>query len=669
MKLARGGARMADRVGQHLGNYRLLRLLGQGGFADVYLGEHLHLNTQAAIKVLHTHLTSQDIEPFRTEARTIARLVHPHIVRILDFDVEEDLPFLVMDYAPNGTLRKVHPTGTPLPVESIISYVHEVAAALQYAHTQGVIHRDIKPENLLLAGNHEVLLSDFGLAIISQSARSQQIQETAGTIAYMAPEQLQGHSSPASDQYALGVVVYEWLSGAQPFHGSFVEIASQHLSASPPSLRIQVPRLPPAIEDVVMKALAKDPQHRFASIQAFAMALEEAWRADAPGQTHLVFSSPGPAAAGHRTSSIVDLPVQPTPLIGREQEVLTIQQFLCREDVRLLTLTGPGGVGKTRLGVRVAAELPGRFTDGVFFVALAPLSDPALVIPTIAQSLGLRGAVDRPALEHLTTYLQNKHLLLLLDNFEQVVSAAPQVADLLAACPQLKVLVTSREILHVRTEHEFAVPPLALPAPLHSSGLPDLPMLSQSAAVALFIERTQAVKPDFQMTNANARAIAEICARLDGLPLAIELAAARSKLLPPEALLRRLQHRLQILTSGARDVPARQQTLRNTLQWSYDLLTEQEQHLFCWLSIFVGGCTIEAAEVVCQAGGEQATSVLEGVASLLDKSLVQQTEREGEAPRLVMLETIREFGLESLEREGELEAARQAHARYYLAFA
>src|SRR6266702_4210441 len=380
MKLARGGAGMADRVGQHLGNYRLLRLLGQGGFADVYLGEHLHLNTQAAIKVLHTHLTSHDIELFRTEARTIARLVHPHIVRILDFDVEEDLPFLVMDYAPNGTLRKVHPTGTPLPLASIISYVHEVAAALQYAHGQGVIHRDIKPENLLLAGNHEVLLSDFGLAIIAQSARSQQIQETAGTIAYMAPEQLQGHPSSASDQYALGVMVYEWLSGAQPFHGSFVEIASQHLSASPPSLRTQVPRLPPAIEDVVMKALA--------------MALKEAWRADAPGQTHLVFSSPGPAAAGYRTSSIVDLPVQPTPLIGREQEVMTVQQLLCREDVRLLTLTGPGGVGKTRLGVRVAAELPGRFTDGVFFVALAPLSDPALVIPTIAQPPGLRGAVD-----------------------------------------------------------------------------------------------------------------------------------------------------------------------------------------------------------------------------------------------------------------------------------
>ena len=320
---------MADRVGQHLGNYRLLRLLGQGGFADVYLGEHLHLNTQAAIKVLHTHLTSQDIELFRTEARTIARLVHPHIVRILDFDVQEDLPFLVMDYAPRGTLRKHHPPGAPLPLVDIISYVQEVAAALQYAHAQGLIHRDIKPENLLLGGNHEVLLSDFGLAIIAQSARSQKLQETAGTIAYMAPEQLQGHPRPASDQYALGILVYEWLSGAHPFHGSFVEIASQHLSVSPPSLRTRLPTLPPAVEDVVMRALAKDPEARFASVQTFAMALEEAWRADASGRTRPALSSPGLAAADHRMPSRLDLPWGTVTLLftGIEESTRLLQQL------------------------------------------------------------------------------------------------------------------------------------------------------------------------------------------------------------------------------------------------------------------------------------------------------------------------------------------------------
>ncbi|HLI89997.1 MAG TPA: serine/threonine-protein kinase [Ktedonobacteraceae bacterium] len=272
---------MVDRVGQQLGNYRLVRLLGQGGFAEVYLGEHIYLETPAAIKVLHTRLTEGDAEHFRNEARTIARLVHPHIVRVLDFGVQETTPYLVEDYAPNGTLRRLYPRGSRLPLATIVSYVRQIADALQYAHDQRVIHRDVKPENMLLGRSHEVLLSDFGIAVMAQSSRYQStegMQEMAGTVAYMAPEQIQSRATPRSDQYALGIVVYEWLTGERPFQGSFTEVAVKQVLTAPLALREQIPALPSAIEAVVMKALAKDPEQRYPTIKAFADALEAAYQ-------------------------------------------------------------------------------------------------------------------------------------------------------------------------------------------------------------------------------------------------------------------------------------------------------------------------------------------------------------------------------------------------------
>jgi predicted ATPase/DNA-binding CsgD family transcriptional regulator len=361
-----------------------------------------------------------------------------------------------------------------------------------------------------------------------------------------------------------------------------------------------------------------------------------------------------------------NLPAQLTPLIGREQEIQAVCSLVRRPAVRLVTLTGPGGVGKTRLSLQVATELIDEFADGICFVPLAPLRDPDLVASTLAQALGLKETGDQALLDLLQASLQDKRLLLLLDNFEQVVAAAPRLSDLLANCPHLKILVTSRAVLHLRGEHEFPVPPLALPDFTH---LPESEALSQYAAVALFLERARAVKPDFELTPANTRAIAEICIRLDGLPLAIELAAARSKLLPPQALLARLRHRLHVLTSVARDVPLRQQTLRHTLAWSYDLLDAQEQQLFRRLSVFVGGYTLEAVEGLYTALGEMPANVLDGMASLIDKSLLQQIEQDGEEPRLVMLETIREYGLEALSASGEMESIRQAHAEYYLRLA
>jgi predicted ATPase/tRNA A-37 threonylcarbamoyl transferase component Bud32 len=659
---------MVDRLGQQLGNYRLVSLLGQGGYAEVYLGQHVRLNQQVAIKVLHAHLTQAEAEHFQQEAQIIATLVHPGIVRVFDYDVQDGVPFLVIDYAPHGTLRRRYPKGSLVPLPMIVSSVKQVAEALQYAHEQKFIHRDVKPENMLVGRRQEVLLSDFGIATIAHSTSSLGVgaEGASGTLTYMAPEQIEGHPRPASDQYALGVVVYEWLCGACPFEGLFSEVMVQHLSLPPPPLRERFPTISAEIEQVVLQALTKDPKERFASVRAFALALEGGSREESAGRTFQALSTDHPMVS--QQASKHTLPTQFTPLLGREQQVAAACALLRRPDVRLLTLTGTPGIGKTRLGLQVATDLLADFADGVYFVALAPLSDPELVVPTIAQLFEIKEAGDWPLLERLQAHLQEKHLLLLLDNFEQIVSAAPRLAELLAVCPHLKILVTSRAVLHVQGEQEFPVPPLAVPDLAH---LPEQEALSEYAAVALFLQRAQAVKPDFELAKANARAIATICARIDGLPLAIELAAARIKLLPPQALLTRLEHRLAVLTGGAQNLPARQQTLRKTITWSYDLLSVPEQRLFRQLALFVGGCTLSAVEAVCSAlqGGDGAGSFLDGIASLLDKSLLHQTEQETEDPRLLMLETLREYGLEALAANREMEEGRRAHAAYYLALA
>jgi len=313
---------MTDRVGEELGKYRLVRLLGRGSFAEVYLGEHVYLKAEAAVKVLRTQLADSDVESFLKEAQIIARLVHPHIIRIFDFDVQEGTPFLVMDYAPQGTLRQRHPKGKPVPLRTVVHYVRQVADALQYAHNQKFIHRDVKPENMLLGRRDEVLLSDFGIVqvVISTLSENEGTQKIEGTIAYMAPEQLRGKARYATDQYALGVVVYEWLSGNRPFQGSLSEMVSQHMFVPPPPLREKVTTIPPAVEEVVMMALAKDPKERFANVQAFATAIEQAtsvtptlpYSGTSPyaPPTPIVFTAP-PAAAGVNETQQVQPQIQP----------------------------------------------------------------------------------------------------------------------------------------------------------------------------------------------------------------------------------------------------------------------------------------------------------------------------------------------------------------------
>ena len=377
-------------------------------------------------------------------------------------------------------------------------------------------------------------------------------------------------------------------------------------------------------------------------------------------------AAPSPHEAHLSKPGLSSLPLPLTPLIGRDQEVRAICDLLSRPEVRLLTITGTGGVGKTRLALQIAEEVLDEFSDGVSFVSLAPLSDPELVLLTITQTLGLKEIENQSVLDVLKASLRHKQLLLVLDNFEQVVTAAPLLVELLQTCPHLNILVTSRTLLSVSGEYEFSVLPLAVPD-LKQFPVPEAPC--QYAAVALFLQRAQALKPDFQITSANSRAIAEICVRLDGLPLALELAAARMKLLSPQALLMRLSQRFQVLTSGARDAPTRQQTLLNTLQWSYDLLSAREQRLFRRLAVFVGGSPLEAIEGVYRALSDEEMNVFDGVASLLDNNLLQQTKQEREESRLEMLETIREYGLEVLASGGEAQATRTAHATYYLVLA
>ena len=377
--------------------------------------------------------------------------------------------------------------------------------------------------------------------------------------------------------------------------------------------------------------------------------------------------TPGPLLA----RPLTNLPGQRTTFIGRETERARVGQLLLRDNVRLLTLTGAPGIGKTRLSFQVAADLlaQGLFSDGVYWTPLAPVTDPSLVIEAIAQALKVAGAPPVLALtsrmQVILDYLRDKQMLLVLDNFEQVIPAGPLVVELLVACPRLKVMVSSREALNVYGEHEFLVPPLSMPTPQEPH---TAQAISQSDAVNLFVQHSRAVNPDFALTDENAPIIAEICRQLDGLPLAIELAAARGKVLTPQAILVRLSSRLKLLTTAMQDLPPRQQTLRGAIAWSYDLLNEWEKTLFRRMAVFVGGATLDSIEAICRLPGEPERDPLEGISSLLSKSLLRRTDDPSGEARFRMLWTIREFGLERLV-ESEENAIRRQHAAHFVRMA
>ncbi|MDA1311780.1 MAG: protein kinase [Acidobacteria bacterium] len=660
-------------VDERVGPYRILNEIGRGGMGVVYRAEDPRLDRHVALKFLPPYLTANKRakERFVAEARAASNLDHPNICTIHDIgETADGRLYFAMAYYEGQTLDQMMRSG-PSPPGSALAIVTQVARGLQHAHDAQVIHRDIKPSNILVCRNGDVKVLDFGLAKRQLSAASDPGMRL-GTIAYMSPEQALGEAvDPRTDLWSLGVTLYELLKGHKPFTGQYEPaVLYEVVHEEPPPLPNEVPR---GLAAIVVKLMAKKPADRFASANELISALaSEVAEERSPGSTapSAVGSRGQPScevstdeleeSSGRNLSGGHNLPAHLTRCIGRREEVEQIQKLL--ESSRLLTLTGPGGAGKTRLSLEVARKSIGRFADGVWFIRLVAISDPELVPSAIARVFDIADAPGISLADELKRVLQSKRTLLLLDNFEQVLGAAGVVEGLLRAAPELRVIVTSRAPLHITGEQEYPVPPLAVPR----AGTWDfLPEMGEHSAVKLFVERARAVRLDFELTDENARFVAEICIAMDGLPLGIELAAARIKLFEPQALVRRLSKSLDLLKGHTHGHPTRHQTLRQAVAWSFELLDPPAQRLFRRLSVFAGGWTVEAVEALCADDAELQSTAFEKLAELCDHSLVRRHAGNDGEPRFSLLETIRAYALDQLGEEGEQEYVRRRHADYY----
>ncbi|MGY5310527.1 protein kinase domain-containing protein [Nocardia gipuzkoensis] len=653
--------------------------IGRGGFGVVYRCTEVALDRTVAVKVLTGEL-EDNRERFFREQRAMARLTgHPNFVGVLYVgETETGRPYLVMQYHRRGSLDARIRSHGPLSVEEVLRLGVKLAGALEVAHQAGVLHRDVKPANVLLTDYGEPALTDFGIAHIAGG-----FETATGTItgspAFTAPEVLGGDGpSRVSDVYGLGATLFCALTG----HAAFERRSGEEVVAQ--FLRITTQPVPDLREGgfaegvcaVIEKAMSREPRDRPTAAElgeqlqqvqlahgyaVDAMALPEAARAEraslpvaAPAVPEVVSDR----VAGRRAGE-GNLPLELTSFVGRRTQVSEVKNLLSGS--RLVTLTGIGGIGKSRLALRVAHKVQREFAGGVWLVELGELRDAASLVDVVGAALGLRNHAGRPMLEVLVEFFSARERLLVLDNCEQVIDAVAELAEsLLQASPPLRIVATSREALDIAGESVVPMSPLAFPDPRSS---PSLRSLASFDAVTLFAQRAAAAVPGFELTDSNRLSVVGICSRLDGLPLAIELAAARLRTMSAEQLLLRLTDRFALLTGGRRGAPTRQQTLRWCIGWSYDLCTGTEQRLWEQLSVFARGFELDAAQQVC--GGDLAEpELLDSVSALVDKSILIREDVDG-AVRFRMLETVQEYGRDQLERTGDYPELSRRHRDWY----
>ncbi len=647
-----------------IGPYVVSREIGRGGMGVVYLARDPHLQRDVAVKSLPDESAQDEsrMQGLLHEARALAQVRSPHIASIYHLLEDQGRRYLILEFVEGVSLFQKLQEGTP-PLRHALQWAVQVAMALEAAHARGIIHRDLKPGNIMITPANHARVLDFGLSKLlaapdhhSEATTREDVGDVAhgagakaGTPGYLSPEQARGEPlDRRADIWSFGCVLFEMVTGGRAFAGRTPHDAISAVLRDEPEYDAISHIVPQRVRDLLRRCLAKDVDRRLRDIGDARLEIEEVL---------------APSLQPAETPPIPnDLPAEVTRFIGRLSAIEAVGEFL--KSHRLVTLHGWGGSGKTRLALRVAREVMSQFPDGVWFIELASVSDAALIASSIVEAIGLKGEKSTPA-DALIAHLHDQRALIVLDNCEHLIAGCAALAEsILKNCADVRILTTSREPLRIAGEQCYEVEAMDLPSATSTN--PD--DIARHEAVELLVERAQQVRQEFSINQSNARSVAEICRRLDGIPLAIELAAARLRALAPEEILARLEG-LDFLSRGPRGQVDRHRTLRGAIDWSYTLLTEGERTLFRRLSVFRGGWTLAAAESVGRVGGDLDEPIIELLEALIEKSLVLLDEREAAGPRYRMLEVIRQYAEERSAMAGELDRSRAAHLQWCLLLA